>query len=157
GGASVGDHDLVVPALQAAGMTLDFWRIAMRPGKPLIFGRRGEQRVIGVPGNPVSSLICTRVFVVPLIAHLLGETAAAPDRPTPAIVTGPLEANGPRRHYMRATTIGRDGGRRLVQVVPSQDSSLLSPLAAADCLIVREPQAGAAAAGDEIAVLDLDF
>ena len=156
GGASVGAHDLVVPALADAGMTLDFWKIAMRPGKPLIFGRRGVQRVVGLPGNPVSSLICTRVFVVPLIGLLSGAgiTAAAPQ---PALLAAPIGANGPRSHYMRATTVSRDGGTRRVAPAPSQDSSLMTPLAAADCLIVRPPGAAPLPAGEAVEVLDLDF
>ena len=87
GGASVGDHDLVGPVLRERGMTLDFWKIAMRPGKPLMFGKLAGQRVMGLPGNPVSSMICTRVFLVPLIRRLLGladqdfaRTAARADR-----------------------------------------------------------------------------
>jgi molybdopterin molybdotransferase len=156
GGASVGDHDLVGPVLEARGMALSFWKIAMRPGKPLMFGRLGASRVLGLPGNPVSSLVCTRVFLVPLLRALLGQSTEDA-RPMQARAAVKLEANGPRQHYMRATSVpGKDG---LAQVTPvrSQDSSLLAPLAQADCLLVRPPNAPAAAAGSLVPVLPLDF
>lgn len=156
GGASVGDHDLVIPALKAAGMTLDFWKIAMRPGKPMIFGHRDRQIILGVPGNPVSSMICTRVFAVPLIARMLGR----PDQsahPVPATLADPLGANGPRAHYMRAHRVADPQGRPCVRSIASQDSSLIAPLAAADCLIVRAPNAPALPAGAAVDTLPLDF
>ncbi len=156
GGASVGDHDLVAPALQAAGMALDFWKIAMRPGKPMMFGRLGAQRVLGLPGNPVSSMICGRLFLVPLIRKMLGHADVA-DQPSRAIVTAPIEANGPRAHYMRATMESGQSVVPRVTPVASQDSSLVSPLAAASCLIVREVGQPAAKAGDEVSILMLDF
>ncbi|MEZ5844139.1 MAG: molybdopterin molybdotransferase MoeA [Hyphomicrobiaceae bacterium] len=156
GGASVGDHDLVGPVLSAQGMALDFWKIAMRPGKPLMFGRLGAQRVLGLPGNPVSSLICARVFLVPLIDALLG-ASRADDGIVAATADVAIEANGQRAHYMRATSRQAADGRRLVRPVSSQDSSLLAPLAAADCLIIRPVGAPALAAGGEVAVLPLDF
>ncbi len=156
GGASVGDHDLVAPVLQARGMTLDFWKIAMRPGKPVMFGRIGANRMIGVPGNPVSSLICARLFAVPLIRRLLG--LRGPDLPMRQMpLAAPLGANGPRAHYMRATLVGDDGSGFSVRPCRSQDSSLLTVLADADVLIVRPPLASAAAAGDLVTVVDLDF
>jgi len=156
GGASVGDHDLVAPVLTARGMSLDFWKIAMRPGKPLMFGRLGSQMVLGLPGNPVSSLICARLFLVPLIRAVLG-LAAEPHRPIEARAAKPLAANGPRAHYMRATSrIGSDGVRE-VTPVRSQDSSLMGPLAEADCLIVRPIGAPALPAGSAVPVLLLDF
>ncbi len=157
GGASVGDHDLVVPALEQAGMTLDFWKIAMRPGKPMIFGRRGAQYVLGLPGNPVSSMICTRVFVVPLIAALLGRDPAEARTMHSATLAAPLEKNGPRTHYMRACFINKGPGHRRVHAITNQDSSLISPLAAADCLIVRAPHAAACDAGQRVEILPLDF
>lgn len=156
GGASVGDHDLVVPALKAAGMTLDFWKIAMRPGKPMIFGHRNRQIIIGVPGNPVSSMICTRVFAVPLVMAMLGLPGDAA-HPTPAKLTVPLEANGPRTHYMRAHRTGLGDGTVGVRPVANQDSSLIAPLAAADCLIVRAPRAPALPIGAMVDTLALDF
>ena len=156
GGASVGDHDLVGPVLETRGMALSFWKIAMRPGKPLMYGRLGAMRVLGLPGNPVSSLVCTRVFLVPLLRALLGGPAQA-DRPVEARAAVALEANGPRQHYMRATS--KPGGDGLVLVTPvrSQDSSLLAPLAEADCLLVRPAHAPAVAAGGPVPILPLDF
>lgn len=156
GGASVGDHDLVAPVLQAKGMKLDFWKIAMRPGKPLMFGRLGEQRVLGLPGNPVSSLICARVFLVPLIERLTGINGEALP-PVQARTTADLDANGPRQHYMRAIIEPDADGMPSVRPVRSQDSSLLSPLAEASGLIVRAPRAPALPSGSMIEVLRLDF
>ncbi len=156
GGASVGDHDLVAPVLTSRGMTLDFWKIAMRPGKPLMFGRLGPQFVLGLPGNPVSSLICARLFLMPLIRLLQG-LEPEPHRPFTAKSAVRLEANGARAHFMRATSSHGPDGARVVTPVRSQDSSLMSPLAAADCLIVRPIKASALPAGAEVPILDLDF
>ncbi len=156
GGASVGDHDLVAPVLEARGMALSFWKIAMRPGKPLMFGRLGQARVLGLPGNPVSSLVCTRVFLVPLIRALLG-MPADDAHAVQARAGVALEANGPRQHYMRATSAPGSDGLAVVTPVRSQDSSLLAPLAQADCLLVRPPQAPAVAAGALVPILPLDF
>jgi molybdopterin molybdotransferase len=156
GGASVGDHDLVGPVLEARGMALSFWKIAMRPGKPLMFGRLGQARVLGLPGNPVSSLVCTRVFLVPLVRALLG-MPAHDARAIQARAGVALEANGPRQHYVRATSAPGSDGMAVVTPVRSQDSSLLAPLAQADCLLVRPPQAPAVAAGGLVPILPLDF
>jgi molybdopterin molybdotransferase len=156
GGASVGDHDLVGPVLQARGMALSFWKIAMRPGKPLMFGRLGPARVLGLPGNPVSSLVCTRVFLVPLIRALVGLPARGEDI-VQARAGVALEANGPRQHYMRATSAPGTDGLAVVTPVRSQDSSLLAPLAEADCLLVRPPQAPALLKGAFVPILRLDF
>lgn len=156
GGASVGDHDLVGPVLADMGMDLAFWRIGMRPGKPLMSGRLGQLHVLGVPGNPVSSMVCARIFLVPLIHALLGlpdDTA----RPVTVEAGVKIEANGPRQHYMRATQTVTPDGRVLVTPVASQDSSLLGHLAAADCLIVRPPNAPEIPAGEPVPVLPLDF
>lgn len=156
GGASVGDHDLVAPVLTKRGMRLDFWKLAMRPGKPLMYGHLGPQHVLGLPGNPVSSLICTRLFVMPLVRALLG-LEPEPQRPVMARTRVALAANGGRAHYMRArTTPGSDGASE-VTPVRSQDSSLLTPLAEADCLIVRPIGAPAVASGGLVPVLSLDF
>jgi molybdopterin molybdotransferase len=151
GGASVGDHDLVGPALKAEGIDLAFWKVAIRPGKPLMFGRLGPTRVLGLPGNPVSALITARVFLVPLIRALVGIEAKSEERET-ALLTKPLEANGPRLHLMRAK-LGRDAnGALTVTPMPSQDSSLLSALVDADCLIRREPGAEAQTNGSAVRV-----
>jgi molybdopterin molybdotransferase len=156
GGASVGDHDLVAPVLSKQGMELAFWKIAMRPGKPLMSGRLGSLRVIGLPGNPVSALVCARVFLVPLVEQLAGRPKAT-EATLRAQAAVEIEANGPRQHYMRAT-LTRDGGDMpRVMPVRSQDSSLLSPLSIADCLIVRTPNAPAAMPGETVRVLPLDF
>jgi molybdopterin molybdotransferase len=156
GGASVGDHDLVGPVLKSRGMALDFWKIAMRPGKPMLFGKLGTQRVLGLPGNPVSALICGRVFLMPLIDRLLGRETS-PWAPVRARLTEPLEKNGPRQHYMRAVTSQDANGVLLVAPQSSQDSSLMSPLAASNALIVRTVDAPALKAGDEADVLPMDF
>ncbi len=168
GGASVGDHDLVGPVLRDRGAELAFWKIAMRPGKPLMFARHGAQRILGLPGNPVSSLICARVFAVPLIHALLGRPQHDA-RPLPGKLAAPLEANGPRRHYMRAISqapvpvpvpapVPTPGDETLTLMpVASQDSSLLATLNTADSLIVREPHAPAAQTGAGIVYLKLDF
>lgn len=156
GGASVGDHDLVGPVLQERGMTLAFWKIAMRPGKPLMFGHLGQSRVLGLPGNPVSSLICARLFLMPLIRALLGQPVRN-DKPVQARLSVALEANGPRQHYMRATFQPGSDGLGLVAPVRSQDSSLLAPLAEADCLLIRAPRAPAAPAGSLVSILPLDI
>ena len=131
----------------AKGMELDFWKIAMRPGKPLLYGRLGNQRVLGVPGNPVAALICGLVFLVPMLHRLLGlrEDARGPHE---AVLGQALEANGPREHYMRAASTWRPGGERLVTPLAAQDSALMADFARADCLIVRPPDAPALAAGD---------
>lgn len=143
GGASVGDHDLVRPALAEAGATLDFWRIAMRPGKPLLAGRLGGTIILGLPGNPVSAFVTAQLFLLPLIAHLGGAHAPIP-RTERARLAAPLPAVGNRDDYVRAT---RAEGR--VVPLPNQDSGALSMLAVADALIVR-PAGFPAAAVDEI-------
>jgi molybdopterin molybdotransferase len=137
-------------------MGLSFWKIAMRPGKPLMFGRLGQARVLGLPGNPVSSLVCTRVFLVPLIRALLGLPARG-EEIVQARAGVALEANGPRQHYMRATSTPGADGMAVVTPVRSQDSSMLAPLAEADCLLVRPPHAPALGQGALVPILPLDF
>jgi molybdopterin molybdotransferase len=153
GGASVGDHDLVQDALARKGMELDFWRIAMRPGKPLMFGRLGETRVLGLPGNPVSSLVCAILFLQPLLATLLGEPLRDPTEP--AILGADLPENDGRQDYLRATLAVRPDTLPEATVEKQQDSSGLAVLAAADCLIVRPPNAPAAKAGEPCRIVRL--
>lgn len=149
GGASVGDHDLVRPALEAAGAGIDFWRVALRPGKPMMAGRMRDTVVLGLPGNPVSAFVTAMLFVKPLIANLSGAGDPLP-RTARARLTEPLPANGPRTDYMRAAY--RDGG---VAAAAIQDSSMLRTLARAGCLIVRDPYAAAASIGDSVEILKI--
>lgn len=154
GGASVGERDLVASTLIREGLELDFAKVAMRPGKPVLFGRLGTQRVLGVPGNPVSALLCSMVFLVPMLRAMLG--VRGDDRPPPEAVLGQdLAANGPRQHYLRAISTWREDGTRIVHPVPSQDSSLVAALAKADCLIVQAPDAPGAAEGTRVRILPL--
>jgi molybdopterin molybdotransferase len=153
GGASVGDHDLVKSALAPKGFVLDFWKIAMRPGKPLIFGRLGATPFIGLPGNPVSTLVCAMLFVRPAIETMLG---VREDRPLVAAKTvGALAANDSRQDYLRAHLLVRDG-ELWADAVALQDSSMLSALAKADGLIVRAPSAPGVQPGERVFVLKLD-
>ncbi|MEL6336562.1 MAG: gephyrin-like molybdotransferase Glp [Pseudomonadota bacterium] len=149
GGASVGDHDLVARVFGEAGLDLGFHRIAMRPGKPLMAGRIGSVAMLGLPGNPVSAMVCGELFLLPAIARALG---LAGERPTarPAPLASPIPANGPREHYMRARSIE---GR--IEVAEDQDSSRLGILAEADGLVVRAPHAPAAAAGEPVDYIPL--
>lgn len=150
GGASVGDHDLVARAAQAAGFALSFHKVAMRPGKPLMAGLRGAQRLLGLPGNPVSAMVCGTVFMVPLVRAMQGLPAGPMPRRT-ATLAAPLPANGPREHYLRA----RHGAEGVIPL-PRQDSSLLTVLAEADCLIVQPAGDPGHPAGAPVAVIDLD-
>jgi len=155
GGASVGDHDLVMSGLQARGMTLDFWKIAMRPGKPLLFGALGATPVLGLPGNPVSALICAILFLLPAMQRLSGLPAAAPATVLARLAT-PLAANDRRADYLRATLAADSAGRLVATPIASQDSAMLRRLAQADALILRPPQAPALAEGADIPVIRLD-
>lgn len=155
GGASEGDHDLVAPVLKERGLKLEFWKIAMRPGKPLIFGKLGQTRVLGLPGNPVSTLICGRVFLVPLVRRLLGIPSLHDEAET-AILTHALGPNGPRAHYMRGRREAGAAGPR-VTALSQQDSSLLSPLAFADCIIVQPAHSPGLPEGAQVSVLELGF
>lgn len=149
GGASVGDHDLVRPALEAAGAAIDFWRIALRPGKPMMAGRLGNAVVVGLPGNPVSAFVTTQLFVRPLVAHLAGAADPWPATRT-ATLGEPLPANGERTDYLRAEL--RDGAAFASTI---QDSSMLRTLSRAACLIVRAPHAPPAKTGDSVEILDI--
>jgi len=153
GGASVGDHDLVRSALGPHGFVLDFWKIAMRPGKPLIFGRLNDTPLLGLPGNPVSSFVCAILFLKPALATMLGDTARNSLRA--ARLVRALPANDSRQDYLRASLIFRDG-EWWTEPFAVQDSSMQSAFAAADCLIVRPPRAPAAQTGDRVDVLALD-
>lgn len=155
GGASVGDHDLVKDALGAAGMELDFWKIAMRPGKPLMYGRLGELRVLGLPGNPVSSIVCGHLFLKPLVAALTGQVYEHDIRS--AVLGTPIGANESRRDYVRAVVASAEhhGDQLVATPFPTQDSSMLKTLAEANALIIREPHAPPADAGDPCKVLML--
>jgi molybdopterin molybdotransferase len=155
GGASVGERDLVVKALRSEGLELEFSKLAMRPGKPVLYGRLGAQRVLGLPGNPVSVLVCAQVFLVPMLEKMLGLVREA--RPmTDAVLEQDLEKNGPREHYMRAKSVWREDGTRLVRPLRSQDSSLVAALAQADCLIVREPNAPALPQGARVRIIPFE-
>ncbi|MGZ5940190.1 MAG: molybdopterin molybdotransferase MoeA [Rhizomicrobium sp.] len=153
GGASVGEHDLVQKALGPRGFELDFWKIAMRPGKPLIFGRLGKTPLLGLPGNPVSTLVCAMLFLKPAIAAMLGATGNSGLEK--ATLATSLKENDGRQDYIRARVELRNG-ERFVEPFTVQDSSMLSSLARADALIVRPPHAPAAKNGDRVPILLLD-
>ncbi len=154
GGVSVGEHDLVREALGDQGFSLDFWKIAMRPGKPLLFGTVGDTPILGLPGNPVSSLVCAIVFLGPAIDAMQG-LGQAPKPATAAVLGAPLGPNDRRQDYLRAELTHDGDGRRVATPFDRQDSSMLATLAHADCLIVRPPGAPAAAAGDTVAIVPL--
>lgn len=154
GGASVGEHDLVQAALTAQGMELGFWKIAMRPGKPMMMGRLGAMVALGLPGNPVSSIVCGHLFAMPLVEALLGIADPERDRSEPAILAADLPANDERQDYLRATfeTIGDE---RRVRPFARQDSSMLANLSRAEALLIRPAFAEAAKAGDPCRVIRL--
>jgi molybdopterin molybdotransferase len=149
GGASVGDHDLVVPVLRSLGADIDFWKVAIRPGKPLLAGQLAGRRVLGLPGNPVSAFVTALLFAVPLIGRLGGFEEPLPLEMQHLAV--PLPGNDARRDHLRARRTPSG-----VEPFPAQDSAMLSRLAAADLLIIREPHAPAAAAGESVACIALD-
>jgi molybdopterin molybdotransferase len=149
GGASVGDHDLVRPALEAAGGTIDFWRIAVKPGKPMLAGRLGQAVALGLPGNPVSALVTAQLFLLPLVAQLADAAHLLPE-PRPMVLLAPLPATGQRQEYVRAT--GTCDG---VLPLRGQDSAALRNLPAADLLVVRPPHSPALDAGAIVMVLPL--
>jgi molybdopterin molybdotransferase len=154
GGASVGDHDLVKRSLETEGVTIAFWRIAMRPGKPMMHGRLGAMRVIGLPGNPVSSYVCAFLFLVPLIRQLSGRADIHHARAT-ARLGRDVAANDQREDYLRARLEVRADGALIATPVDHQDSSLLGNLAAARALVIRPPFAPKAAAGSACEILRL--
>jgi molybdopterin molybdotransferase len=156
GGASVGDYDLVQSALVDAGLELGFWRIAMRPGKPLMQGRLGAMRVIGLPGNPVSSVVCAILFLAPLLRAFAGDPNAGADLSEPARFGARVAANDLRQDYLRATLArGADGGL-IATPFASQDSSLVKLLAQAQCLVIRPPHAPTAEPGEACRVIRLE-
>lgn len=154
GGASVGQHDLIRSVFGELGLELDFWKIAMRPGKPLLFGRIGATPLLGLPGNPVSSLVCAILFLKPALERMLGLAPDdAPERP--ARLTQALGANDERQDYLRGKLDRGPDGTLLATPFAKQDSSMIALLAEADCLIVRPPHAPAAPAGAQVMVLPL--
>ena len=156
GGASVGEHDFVRQAFASEGMALSFWKIAMRPGKPLMHGRLGGMSVLGLPGNPVSSFVCAAVFLVPLLRKLAGRSDIS--LPTARALLGrALPANGPRADYMRANLATAADGTLVATPFPSQDSSLLVTLSRADCLVIRPPLAPAVEPGAACDIVNLQF
>src|SRR5712675_1007783 len=170
GGASVGDHDLVQKAFAAEGMALSFWKVALRPGRPLMHGRIGRadgsvngpaegrarppMDVLGLPGNPVSAFVCGILFLVPLLRRLAGRTDLGPDIES-ATLGRALPANDERTDYMRAALTAASDGSVVATPFETQDSSMLAPLAQAGCLVIREPYAPAAAAGGACRIVKL--
>ncbi|MBS8259484.1 molybdopterin molybdenumtransferase MoeA [Roseibium polysiphoniae] len=154
GGASVGDHDLVQDVLGAQGMDLAFWRIAMRPGKPLMAGHLGPMKVLGLPGNPVSSLVCALLFLKPLIGAMLGKEIG-PGVETEAVLASPIGENDRRQDYVRAELGKADDGRLMVTPFAKQDSSMLALLAKSGALIIRPPHAKPLPAGASVPILKL--
>jgi len=154
GGASVGDHDLVKQSLDAEGVEMAFWKIAMRPGKPMMHGRLGAMRVIGLPGNPVSSYVCSLLFLLPLIRLMSGLTVLHAPRET-ALLGRDLKQNDIREDYLRARLERRDDGALIATPVTQQDSSLLGNLALAQALVIRPAFAPAAATGSVCEILRL--
>ena len=154
GGASVGDYDLVQRGLKAEGLELSFWRVALRPGRPMMNGRLGPMHVLGLPGNPVSAYVCAFLFLVPLLRRLSGRTdlSATPESATLAVA---LPQNDERADYLRATLAPGPNGVPVVTPAKTQDSSMMAVLANADCLLVREPFAPAAPAGSPCSILRL--
>ena len=150
GGASVGEHDLVRSTLEEKGARFEVLKAAMRPGKPVMFGFLGAQRVLSLPGNPASAIICARVFLKPLIDAFLGLETDPPLEQMP--LARAVEANGEREHYMRAVSAGGS-----VTPIAFQDSSLMNAFAKSDCLAVRPVNAPALPAGALIPVISLDF
>ena len=154
GGASVGDYDLVQKALAAEGLALSFWKVALRPGRPMMHGRLGAMHVLGLPGNPVSSYVCAVLFLVPLMRRLAGRSDIAPTLDV-ARLGCDLPANDERADYLRATLAPGPDGMPVATPAPIQDSSMLTRLARADCLLIREPHAPAAKAGEACSIITL--
>lgn len=155
GGASVGEHDLVVAGLAQRGLEVDFWKIAMRPGKPLMFGSLGAVPVLGLPGNPVSALVCSILFLLPALGKLSGR-AGDPPPTIPATLGAPVKANDQRADHLRATMTLDEAGSAVVTPFAAQDSSMLRRFAQADALVLRAPHAPALPAGAAVRAIRLD-
>jgi molybdopterin molybdotransferase len=154
GGASVGDHDLVQDALKAQGFTMDFWRIAMRPGKPLMFAAKDRARVLGLPGNPVSTMVCSLLFLKPAIERMVGQAGDLPAA-VPARLAIDVKANDQRQDYVRSLATRQSDGSLIVEPHRVQDSSMLSVLAWCNALLIRPPHDPARKAGDTVQIIDL--
>jgi molybdopterin molybdotransferase len=155
GGASVGDYDLVQKALAAEGLALSFWKVALRPGRPLMHGRLGDMHVLGLPGNPVSAYVCAVLFMIPLIRRLAGRSDLE-CTPESAMLGCDLRHNDERTDYLRAVLSRSAVGALVATPFPVQDSSMMASLAQADCLIIREPYAPAALSGAPCSIIRLD-
>lgn len=155
GGASVGDHDLVQGALKAQGFAMDFWRIAMRPGKPLMFAAKDRARVLGLPGNPVSTMVCALLFLKPALDRMLGQSGDLVGT-APARLAVDMKQNDTREDYVRSMLMRTADGSLTVTPHPVQDSSMLSVLASANALLVRPAHDPARKAGETVQVIDLD-
>lgn len=148
GGASVGDHDLIAPAAGDAGLDLSFHKVAMRPGKPLLAGKMGDMALVGLPGNPVSAMVCGVIFILPMLRHMMGLPPVTALQSAP--LAAPLDANGPRQHYMRGQF---ENGS--ISVSTQQDSSLLTVLTQATHLVVRPPRDPARTVGEHVTIIPL--
>jgi molybdopterin molybdotransferase len=153
GGASVGDYDLVQDVLTEHGLKLDFWKIAMRPGKPLMYGALRNVPVLGLPGNPVSALVCAYVFLAPMLRALQGLDGTQPT--LRAVLGAPVRANDVRQEYMRASLERKADGTLVATPHSRQDSAVVSGLAAAQALIIRPPHAPEAQAGEAVTIVPL--
>jgi len=154
GGASVGDHDRVRPLLQSLGLQFSFWKIRMRPGKPLLFGQLGDTPILGLPGNPVSAVVCSMLFLQPAIAAMLGGEVSGPTFEN-AVLSAPIGKTGERDDYLRATCTFRDG-ELLIEAHKQQDSSMLAVLAESNALLFRAAGAPPADTGDVVQVVRFD-
>ena len=154
GGASVGDHDLVQDALKAQAFTMDFWRIAMRPGKPLMFAAKDRARVIGFPGNPVSTMVCALLFLKPAMERMVGQVGNPPATTTARLAID-VKQNDQREDYVRALATRQPDGSLVVEPHKIQDSSMLSVLSWCNALMIRPPHDKARKAGDSVQIIDL--
>lgn len=155
GGASVGEHDLVISAFQELGLEVDFWKVAQRPGKPMIFGQLGDSLFLGLPGNPVSALVCAAVYLQPMISAMMGQPPE--DNIQHAVLGSDLPANDLRQDFLRASLSLSESGETIASVFSRQDSAMLNILARADALLIRPPHAPAAKAGDQVEIIKLGF